>query len=55
MAARSTDVPSIHVSAADYASYHAGVLILRIPIAENAKPRKIAIHTSSDDRWAIQA
>jgi HSP20 family protein len=37
------------------ASYHAGVLALRIPVAEKAKPRKIAIETSSDDRRAINA
>ena len=37
------------------ASYHAGVLTLRIPVAEKAKPRKIAIETSSDDRQAINA
>jgi HSP20 family protein len=32
------------------ASYHAGVLTLRIPIAEKAKPRKITItgHTEAD-------
>ncbi len=37
------------------ANYHAGVLTLRIPVAERAKPRKIAIDTSSDDRQAIHA
>ncbi|MCK9893107.1 Hsp20/alpha crystallin family protein [Frankia sp. AgB32] len=37
------------------ASYHAGVLTLRIPVAEKAKPRKIAIDTSSDDRRSIHA
>jgi len=37
------------------AGYHAGVLTLRIPVAEKAKPRKIAIDTSSDDRQAINA
>jgi HSP20 family protein len=37
------------------ASYHAGVLTLRIPVAEKAKPRKIAIDTSSDDHRAIHA
>jgi HSP20 family protein len=36
------------------ASYHAGVLTVRIPVAEKAKPRKIAIETS-DDRQAIHA
>ncbi|WP_037362557.1 Hsp20/alpha crystallin family protein [Amycolatopsis orientalis] len=30
------------------ADYHAGVLTLRIPIAEQAKPRKIAIGSSGD-------
>ena len=35
------------------ASYHAGVLRLTIPVAEKAKPRKIAISTPSDDRQAI--
>ena len=37
------------------ATYDAGVLTLRIPIAEKAKPRKIAIDTSSNDRRAIHA
>jgi HSP20 family protein len=36
------------------ASYHAGVLTLRIPVAEKAKPRKIAIETSNDQQ-AIHA
>jgi HSP20 family protein len=36
------------------ASYHAGVLTVRIPVAEKAKPRKIAIETSND-RQAIHA
>jgi HSP20 family protein len=36
------------------ASYHAGVLTLRIPVAEQAKPRKIAIDTQ-DDRRVIHA
>jgi HSP20 family protein len=35
------------------ASYNAGVLRLTIPVAEKAKPRKIAISTPSDDRQAI--
>ena len=35
------------------ASYNAGVLRLTIPVAERAKPRKIAISTLSDDRQAI--
>ena len=32
------------------ASYEAGVLTLRIPVAEQAKPRKIAINTSGGVR-----
>jgi HSP20 family protein len=35
------------------AAYNAGVLRLTIPVAEKAKPRKIAISTPSDDRQAI--
>jgi HSP20 family protein len=36
------------------ASYDAGVLSLRIPVAEQAKPRKIAINSSNvQDRQAI--
>jgi len=31
------------------ADYDAGVLTLRIPVAERAKPRKISIESSSDD------
>ena len=31
------------------ASYDAGVLTLRIPVAEQAKPRKIAIHSGHND------
>ena len=37
------------------ARYDAGVLTLRIPIAEKAKPRKIEISTSGQDRVAIDA
>ena len=37
------------------ASYDAGVLTLRIPVAEEAKPRKIAISDSGGDRQAINA
>jgi HSP20 family protein len=35
------------------ASYNSGVLRLTIPIAEKAKPRKIAISTNNGDRQAI--
>jgi len=37
------------------ASYDAGVLLLRIPIAEKAKPRRIQIETSSDQAQEISA
>jgi HSP20 family protein len=37
------------------ADYNGGVLTLRIPVAEQAKPRKIAINTGSNDRHAINA
>ena len=37
------------------ASYEAGVLTLRIPIAEKAKPRKITIEGSGTDRKEINA
>lgn len=37
------------------ASYDAGVLTLRIPVAEKAKPRKIAITTKEGERQAINA
>ena len=37
------------------ASYETGVLRLRIPVAERAKPRKIAITRSNDDRRTINA
>ena len=37
------------------ASYDTGVLKLRIPVAEQAKPRKIAITTKEGDRHAINA
>jgi len=36
------------------ASYSSGVLTVRIPVAEQAKPRKIAINTA-DDNKAINA
>ena len=37
------------------ASYEAGVLSLRIPIAEKAKPRKITINRPAADRQVINA
>jgi HSP20 family protein len=37
------------------ASYDAGVLMLKIPVAEQAKPRKIAITGSSGERHQINA
>jgi HSP20 family protein len=37
------------------ASYNAGVLTLRIPVAEQAKPRKISITREGEDRQAINA
>jgi HSP20 family protein len=37
------------------ASYGAGVLTLRIPVAERAKPRKIEIAHQADDQQAINA
>lgn len=37
------------------ASYDAGVLTLRIPVAEQAKPRKIEITSAGSDRQAIHA
>jgi HSP20 family protein len=37
------------------ANYDRGVLTLRIPVAEQAKPRKIAVNSGSDDRQAINA
>ena len=40
-----------HISA----SYDAGVLALQIPVAEQAKPRKIAIASKGEDRRAINA
>jgi HSP20 family protein len=35
------------------AAYQAGVLRLTIPVAEKAKPRKIAIHSDAQNRQAI--
>jgi HSP20 family protein len=40
-----------HISA----SYDAGVLTLQIPVAEQAKPRKINITSKGEDRQAIHA
>jgi HSP20 family protein len=37
------------------AAYEAGVLTLRIPVAEQAKPRRIAITAGQGDRQAITA
>ena len=37
------------------ASYDSGVLTLQIPVAEQAKPRKISITSTGDDRQAINA
>ena len=37
------------------ASYDSGVLTLQIPVAEQAKPRKIAITSNGADRQAINA
>ncbi|OXM54976.1 Hsp20/alpha crystallin family protein [Amycolatopsis alba] len=37
------------------AGYEAGVLTLRIPVAEKAKPRRITISGSESDRKKIQA
>jgi HSP20 family protein len=37
------------------ASYSAGVLTLKVPVAEKAKPRKISINSNGHDRQAINA
>ena len=37
------------------AGYDAGVLRLRIPVAEKAKPRKIEVSTGDSERTAIEA
>jgi len=37
------------------ADYTAGVLTLRIPVAEKAKPRKISIDLNADERQTIDA
>ncbi len=37
------------------ADYESGVLTLRIPVAEKAKPRKIAIKKNEENRQAIRA
>ena len=36
------------------AAYNVGVLTLRIPVAERAKPRKIQISSKDEDRQAIE-
>jgi HSP20 family protein len=38
-----------------HAEYEAGVLTLRIPVAEQAKPRKIEVRRAGDDRKEIDA
>jgi HSP20 family protein len=40
-----------HISA----SYDSGVLMLKIPVAEKAKPRKISVNSKGEDRQAINA
>jgi HSP20 family protein len=37
------------------ASYSTGVLTLRVPVAEKAKPRKISINSNGHERQAINA
>jgi HSP20 family protein len=37
------------------AGYDRGVLTLQIPVAEQAKPRKISITSKGNDRHAINA
>jgi HSP20 family protein len=37
------------------ASYSSGVLTLKVPVAEKAKPRKISISSNGHDRQAINA
>ena len=37
------------------ANYGAGVLSLRVPVAQKAKPRKITINSNSQERQAIHA
>jgi HSP20 family protein len=37
------------------AGYDAGVLSLKIPVAEQAKPRKISVSSRTDERQAIDA
>ncbi|MEP7370485.1 MAG: Hsp20 family protein, partial [Dermatophilaceae bacterium] len=37
------------------ASYHEGVLALTIPVAEQAKPRKVEIRGKHQDQQAISA
>ena len=38
-----------------HASYDAGVLTLKIPVAEKAKPRKISIGSRGENRQVIDA
>ena len=45
------NLDTAHISA----SYDAGVLTLQIPVAEQAKPRKISITRKGEDRRAINA
>jgi HSP20 family protein len=45
------NLDTAHISA----GYDAGVLTLQIPVAEQAKPRKIAINSKSNERQAINA
>lgn len=37
------------------ASYDSGVLVLQIPVAERAKPRKISVSTKGEDRQSVSA
>jgi HSP20 family protein len=37
------------------ATYEGGVLTLRIPVAEKAKPRKIEIETKGDQKQMVAA
>ena len=44
------DVDSTHIEA----TYHNGVLMVRLPVAERAKPRRIEV-SASDDRAVIES